>query len=77
MRLECPIVLSAYRQHFVKSGLIETEYSDTFGEAFDVRQTADYDMIRTSDEVQAREILKNAQRFVSRIARYPIEVGLP
>lgn len=34
-------VLSAFRQHFVKTGLIETEYSDAYGEAFDVRLITD------------------------------------
>lgn len=68
-------VLSAFRQHFVKSGEIEAEFSDAYGEAFDVRLVADYEMVGTADEVQAREVLENARRFVDRTARYLAEAG--
>ena len=68
-------VLSAFREHFVKPGLIEAEFSDTYGEAFDVRLIADYEIVGTTDEAQAREVLQNARRFVARIADYLAEVG--
>lgn len=68
-------VLSAFRQYFVKPGLIEAELSDAYGEAFDVRLITDYEMVGTADEAQAREVLNNARRFVARIAHYLAEAG--
>jgi uncharacterized protein (UPF0332 family) len=44
-------VISAFREHFVKPGLIEVEYSSFYGEAPVIREDADYaveiPMIRT------------------------------
>lgn len=68
-------VLSAFHQYFVKPGLIEAEFSDAYGEAFDVRLITDYEMVGTADEAQAREVLNNARRFVVRIAHYLAEAG--
>ncbi|HIQ06047.1 MAG TPA: HEPN domain-containing protein, partial [Anaerolineae bacterium] len=68
-------VLSAFRQHFVKPGLIEVEFSDAYGEAYDLRLIADYEIVGTADEAQAREVLHNAHRFVARVADYLAEVG--
>lgn len=68
-------VISAFRRYFVKPGMIEAEFSDAYGEAFDIRLIADYEMVGTADEAQAREVLNNARRFVARIARYLAEAG--
>ncbi len=38
-------VLSAFRQYFIKSGQIETEYSDIYGWIMNHRQIGDYDMV--------------------------------
>lgn len=75
VRTKHSAVLSAFREHFVKSGLIEKEYSDTFGEAFELRQVADYDMLISTDEEQAQAVLQNAGVFVERISRYLEEGG--
>ncbi|MCA9952386.1 MAG: HEPN domain-containing protein, partial [Anaerolineales bacterium] len=42
-------VLSAFRQHFVKSRMIESEYSDIYGAAFEARHIADV-TIQGSDQ---------------------------
>jgi uncharacterized protein (UPF0332 family) len=62
-------VLSAFREHFVKPGLIEKEFSDTFGEAFELRRVADYDMLISTEQEQALTVLNNARDFVERITR--------
>jgi uncharacterized protein (UPF0332 family) len=63
-------VLAAFRQHFVKSGLIEVEFSDSVGKAFETRQIADYDMVGNVDESEASARLDDAERFVERVTRY-------
>jgi len=63
-------VLSAFRQHFVRTGLIEPQFSDAFGQAFEVRMAADYDVLGTIDEKQAQEVIANAARFVQRVKQY-------
>lgn len=63
-------VLSAFRQHFVKPGLIEKIFSDTFGEAFELRQVADYDMLITTEKDQALVILTDAREFVARMINF-------
>lgn len=68
-------ILSAFRQHFVKAGIIEPEYSDIYGEAFDARHISDYDMTGVLEPAEAAKTLMNARRFVARIAAYLTEVG--
>jgi uncharacterized protein len=68
-------VLSAFREYFVKSGLIEPEFSDAYGEAFSVRQHVDYEMMGSGDEERAAHVLGAAQRFVARAEAYLKESG--
>lgn len=67
-------VIAAFRQHFVKTGLIEPEYSDTYGQSMDERHNADYDLETLSYET-ASENLENAARFIARIERFLTEQG--
>jgi uncharacterized protein (UPF0332 family) len=62
--------ISAFREHFVKPGLIEVEYSDLYGDAIDTRVGSDYDVTFESDPVTAQERLDDAHRFVDRVAGY-------
>lgn len=68
-------VLSAFRQHFVRSGIIEPEYSDIYGEAFDARHISDYDMTGVLEPAEAAKTLANAHNFVARMEAYLAEVG--
>ncbi len=67
--------LAAFRQHFVKQGLIETKYSDSVGRAFETRQVADYDMVGSVDDLEARARLDDARRFVERVEQYLAQEG--
>jgi uncharacterized protein (UPF0332 family) len=69
-------VIAAFREHFVKTGLIEPEYSDGYGEAMDTRQRGDYTLELVLDEARARELIEQAEKFVSRIERYLREEGI-
>ncbi len=68
-------VLAAFRQYFVKPGLIEAEYSESVGRAFDTRQIADYDMVGNVDEPEANARLKDARNFVTRVTQYLRQEG--
>lgn len=63
-------VIAAFREHFIKSGLIEAEYSDLYGDAMDARIGSDYDVTFESDSVTAQERLEDANRFVDQVAAF-------
>ncbi|RLC79933.1 MAG: HEPN domain-containing protein [Chloroflexi bacterium] len=63
-------VIAAFRQHFVKPGLIETEYSDIYGDVMEARVDSDYDMTFDADPTTAAERLVDARRFVERVIQY-------
>ena len=64
-------VIAAFRQHFVKPGLIEDEYSDIYGRVMDDRHKADYDIVEsTVDPARAQTDLEDARRFVERVEHY-------
>jgi uncharacterized protein (UPF0332 family) len=60
-------VIAAFRQHFVKAGLIEAEYSDFYGVLLEDRQRGDYDELEVLDDETARRDLDRARRFMERI----------
>ena len=66
-------VIAAFRQYFVKPGLIETEYSDLYGDVMDSRLDSDYDITYDADPAVARTCLEDARRFVERSAAYLAE----
>ena len=68
-------VIAAFREHFVKTGLIEPEYSDWYGETLDARQRGDYTLDLVLDEARARELIEQAERFADRVERYLREQG--
>jgi len=63
-------VLSAFGEYFVKTGLIEPDYAQMLGFAFDSRIDSDYDLAFIAERTVGKEILENAGRFVERIERY-------
>ncbi len=63
-------VIAAFRQYFVKPGLIEPEYSDIYGDVMDARIVGDYDMTFEAEPATTREKLEDARRFVERVSRY-------
>jgi uncharacterized protein (UPF0332 family) len=62
--------ISAFREHFVRPGLIEAEYSRIYGRIMDNRRVSDYE-IELAVDVRAAEMdLSDAQRFVERVKEY-------
>jgi len=67
--------LAAFRQHFVKTGAIEPEYSDFYGATMDERTEGDYDADEFLDHDVAEQALVRAQRFLDRMTRALREGG--
>jgi uncharacterized protein (UPF0332 family) len=63
-------VIAAFRQHFVKSGLIETEYSELYGAVMESRISGDYEVAFEADLPTAEKALHSARHFVERVSTY-------
>ncbi len=59
-------VIAAFRQHFVKTGLIEVEYSDLYGTTMSDRHEGDYSLAYLDYETATRD-LEWADRFLDRV----------
>ena len=69
-------VISVFGEYFVKSGLIETEYAQMLGNAFNSRLGSDYDVTYSVEQSLAEGILQDAQRFVDRAEAYLQQSGV-
>ncbi|GAB4578609.1 MAG: HEPN domain-containing protein [Anaerolineales bacterium] len=63
-------VINAFRQHFVKTGLIAPEYSDLYGRIMGNRHTSDYELESSITKEIASADLADATKFVAEITRY-------
>jgi uncharacterized protein (UPF0332 family) len=63
-------VIAAFRQHFVKPGLIEVEYSRIYERVMDDRHTSDYDVEASIEPERTVTDLEDARRFVDRVEQY-------
>lgn len=68
-------IISVFREHFIKTGLIEAEFSDILGVGFDARQESDYELVPLIDRELALKRLHDAQRFVDRVDVYLKSTG--
>jgi len=68
-------VIAAFRQHFVKTGLIEAEYSRFYGATMDDRHEGDYEVESVLDYGKAKRDLDWANHFVARIEAALDEMG--
>jgi uncharacterized protein (UPF0332 family) len=68
-------VISAFRERFIKIGLIEAEFGDILGVGFDARQESDYELVPLVNRELALKRLHEAQRFVDRVENYLKSTG--
>lgn len=68
-------VLAAFREHFVKTGIIESEYSTYYGAAMNARHAGDY-YLPTPDYKMVLRNLDYAERVLSRIEQALREMGV-
>jgi uncharacterized protein (UPF0332 family) len=68
-------VLAAFREHFVKTGIFPIQDSHAYGEAFELRNVTDYEMLGQADSVQARAAVESAARFLEHCEAYLMTEG--
>ncbi|MCD6327110.1 HEPN domain-containing protein [bacterium] len=69
-------VISAFGQHFVKSGIFARELGKELNRAFDLRQLADYEHTFVISREKAQESLEHCRMFLKRIRDYLQHQGL-
>jgi uncharacterized protein (UPF0332 family) len=68
-------VVAAFRQHFVKPGLIEAKFGRIYGQLMDDRRGADYDLETIIEPEQAAADVEHAHRFLARVRQYLQQEG--
>ncbi len=63
-------VLAAFRQHFIKSGLLPVELSEIYGQVMEDRHEGDYEILTALDKEDAVTDVKQAQHFVEEVRRW-------
>ncbi len=63
-------IIAYFNEHYVKSKLIEKEYSVILMSAERIRTESDYDDLFTASKDQAEIQLKNAEKFIERIIEF-------
>ncbi|MFQ5615793.1 MAG: hypothetical protein ACE5GO_04945, partial [Anaerolineales bacterium] len=61
-------VVSAFRQHFVKTGFFDIELSRIYGRVMGNRHSSDYDLSPSITPQDAEQDLADATRFVNDVA---------
>lgn len=68
-------VISAFGEHFVKTGVFEREMGRELNRAFEKRQVSDYEYAFVISRLEAEQSLVYGEQFVSAISRRLIEMG--
>lgn len=63
-------VISAFGEHFVKTGIFPKEMSREINRAFEKRQIGDYGHTFLTTEIDAEDMLVNGEIFVKKINQY-------
>ena len=60
-------VLSAFRQHFIKTGIVSTELSEIYAQVMDDRHEGDYEILAATSKKDAEIDLLQARLFVDEV----------
>jgi len=63
-------VISAFGEHFVKTGVFPKEIGREFNRTFEKRQIGDYEYTFVISDDEAEQILRSGKEFVNTIARW-------
>jgi len=63
-------VISAFGEHFVKTGIFPKEMGRELNRAFEKRQVGDYEYTFVISEEEARQMLQSGKEFVDAIAQW-------
>ena len=69
-------VVSAFGEHFVKTGIFPKEMGRDLNKAFEKRQLGDYEYTFVIPKDEAEEILEKSKQFVVKIIQYLEKDGL-
>ncbi len=65
--------ISAFGEHFVKTGIFPREMARELNRAFEKRQISDYEYTFVISKEEAEEMLAKGKQFVEKIVQYLIE----
>jgi uncharacterized protein (UPF0332 family) len=69
-------IQSAFGEHFIKTGIIESEYGALYSRARRARERHDYDLdVAFPSAEEAEQIVTDAERFAARMERHLHDVG--
>ncbi len=68
-------VLAAFRKHLVKPGIFPVQDSRAYGEAFELRNVIDYEMLGQADKEQASALFQYAIDFLAHCQAYLSKEG--
>ena len=63
-------VISAFGEHFVKTGIFQKEMGRELNRAFEKRQLGDYEYTFVMSQAEAEEVLKSGRKFVDEIVQH-------
>ena len=63
-------VISAFGQHFIKTGIFNKKYHKMLSDAFEIRQIGDYSYLREISDKEALKVIKNAEDFLNEIRKF-------
>ena len=63
-------VISAFGEHFVKTGIFPKEFGRELNRAFEKRQIGDYEYTSLISDEEAEEILSNGRQFINTIENW-------
>jgi uncharacterized protein (UPF0332 family) len=63
-------VISAFGEHFVKTGVFPREMGRELNRAFEKRQIGDYEYTFVISQEEAEQMLRSGEEFVSNITRW-------
>ncbi len=63
-------IISHFNKNYIKTGIIDKEYSKILMAAQDYRNDSDYDDYFSVTEKEALEQIENAEKFINRIEKY-------
>lgn len=63
-------IIAYFNEHYIKTGLIEKEYSVYVMSAERIRTESDYDDLFVASKDQAEKQIENAEKFIMRISSF-------
>jgi len=63
-------VISLFGQHFVRTGVLESQMGGTINYAYDMRIIGDYGVSRSVAREEAEDLLNATQNFVAKVKEY-------